>query len=320
MRIAVVGANGRTGRLVVEQALARGHGVTALARQPQQSSRRDQRLTTVEVDVLDRGRVVDALSEVDAVISTLGIGTSREATVTYSQGTGNLLHAMGLHGTKRIVVVSASPVGPRQDQAAFDRYVVMPILERFFGATYQDMRRMEALLAESGTDWTSLRPPRLLEKPPVAVPDQPRAAAAEGPHPDVRRPGHLADRRVGPGRPETPGGVRRQLTCPAGAPAAYRVVPPHGARPAATPWTGRRVCCSTAGARVTQSRRTTFGTRPDRRYKKFAERWRHIPLGVLLGSPVQQFEQHRQQFDFLTAELQNGNIPVIDRNIIDRLA
>ncbi|RQX01798.1 NAD(P)-dependent oxidoreductase [Micromonospora inaquosa] len=167
MRIAVVGANGRTGRLVVEQALARGHGVTALARQPQQSSRRDQRLTTVEVDVLDRGRVVDALSEVDAVISTLGIGTSREATVTYSQGTGNLLHAMGLHGTKRIVVVAASPVGPRQDQAAFDRYVVMPILERFFGATYQDMRRMEALLAESGTDWTSLRPPRLVEKPPV---------------------------------------------------------------------------------------------------------------------------------------------------------
>ncbi|MEU0154753.1 NAD(P)-dependent oxidoreductase [Micromonospora fulviviridis] len=169
MKIAVVGASGRTGRLVVERALARGYGVTAVARQPQQSSWRDQRLTTMAVDVLDRGRVVGALSGVDAVISTLGIGTSREPTVTYSEGTGNLLYAMGLRGIKRIVVVSASPVGPRQDQAAFDRYVVMPILERFFGATYQDMRRMENLLTESGTDWTSLRPPRLLEKPPVGA-------------------------------------------------------------------------------------------------------------------------------------------------------
>ncbi|MGC5031177.1 NAD(P)-dependent oxidoreductase [Micromonospora sp. DT229] len=167
MRIAVVGANGRTGRLVVEQALARGYGVTALARQRQQPSSRDERLSAVEVDVLNRDRVVEALSGADAVISALGIGTSRAATVTYSQGTANLLYAMGLQDVKRIVVISAAPVGPREDHPAFDRYVVMPILERFFGATYQDMRRMEALLAGSSVDWTSLRPPRLLEKPPV---------------------------------------------------------------------------------------------------------------------------------------------------------
>jgi uncharacterized protein len=34
MQIAVIGAAGRTGRLVVQQALERGHQVLALARQP----------------------------------------------------------------------------------------------------------------------------------------------------------------------------------------------------------------------------------------------------------------------------------------------
>ncbi|GAA1829787.1 hypothetical protein GCM10009682_55800 [Luedemannella flava] len=167
MRIAVVGANGRTGRLVVEQALSRGYGVTALARKPHRPSAPDPQLSSVALDVHDRDRVVGALRGVDAVISTLGIGTSREPTVTYSEGTRNLLHAMSEQGIKRIVVVSASPVGPREDQAFFDRRVVMPILDRFFGATYEDMRRMEAVLAASDADWTSLRPPRLLEKPPT---------------------------------------------------------------------------------------------------------------------------------------------------------
>ncbi|TDC85972.1 NAD-dependent epimerase/dehydratase family protein [Micromonospora sp. KC606] len=165
MRIAVVGANGRTGRLVVEQALARGYDVIALARRPRQSTPPDRKLSSVSVDALDRERVVEGLYGVDAVISALGIGTSREPTVTYSEGTANLLYAMGRQAIRRIVVISASPVGPRQDQSFFDRHVVVPVLERFFGATYQDMRRMEALLAASDTDWTSLRPPRLLEKP-----------------------------------------------------------------------------------------------------------------------------------------------------------
>ena len=35
MRIAVIGATGRTGRQVVAQALARGHAVTAVTRHPQ---------------------------------------------------------------------------------------------------------------------------------------------------------------------------------------------------------------------------------------------------------------------------------------------
>jgi len=45
--------------------------------------------------------------------------------------------------------------------------MIIPVLERVFGATYADMRRMEALLRGSDLDWVCLRPPRLVSKKPV---------------------------------------------------------------------------------------------------------------------------------------------------------
>jgi putative NADH-flavin reductase len=164
MRIAVVGATGRTGRQVVEQALARGHHVTALARRPEVMSLRDDRLITAAVDVLDRALLAEAMTSCTAVISTLGIGTSRAPTVVYSQGVANILHAMGTHGISKLAVISAAPVGPRAEQPFLERRVAMPILDRVFGSTYEDMRRMEALLGASDVDWVSLRPPRLVDK------------------------------------------------------------------------------------------------------------------------------------------------------------
>lgn len=164
MRIAVIGATGRTGLHVVEQALARGHHVTALARRPEVIALHDERLLTAAADVLDRAALEEPLSGSSAVVSTLGIGSSRAPTVLYSHGTANVLHAMQTHGISKLTVISAAPVAPRAGQPFLERRIVMPILDRVFGATYDDMRRMETLLRSSDVDWISLRPPRLVDK------------------------------------------------------------------------------------------------------------------------------------------------------------
>lgn len=164
MRIAVVGATGRTGMQVVKQGLARGHHVTALARRPQAMTVRDKNLVTARTDVLDRNQLVEALTGSEAVVSTLGVGTARAPTVVYSQGITNALSAMDFNGITKLAVISAVPVGPRSEQSFLQRYVAMPLLERVFGATYDDMRRMEMLLRTSDIDWVSLRPPRLVDK------------------------------------------------------------------------------------------------------------------------------------------------------------
>jgi len=164
MRIAVMGATGRTGMQVVQQGLARGHHVTALARRPEAVTLCDGNLVTAQTDVLDRDRLVEALAGSEAVVSTLGVRSSRAPTVLYSQGITNALSAMDANGMSKLVVISAAPVGSRAEQPFLERRVAMPLLERVFGATYDDMRRMEALLRDSDADWVSLRPPRLVNK------------------------------------------------------------------------------------------------------------------------------------------------------------
>jgi putative NADH-flavin reductase len=164
MRLAVIGANGRTGIEVVRQALGRGHHVTAIARRPEQVRLQHERLTVADADALDPVALSRGLIGATGVVSTLGVGTSRAPTSLYSLGTANILGAMAGNGISRLAVVSAAPVGPRAEQPFLERRVAMPILDRLFGATYADMRQMEQGLREGHADWVALRPPRLVAR------------------------------------------------------------------------------------------------------------------------------------------------------------
>ncbi|BCJ38539.1 hypothetical protein Athai_60420 [Actinocatenispora thailandica] len=77
MRITIFGANGRTGRLLVTQALAAGHRVTAVTRRPDTFPLRHDDLEVAAADVLD-GPAVDAVvAGREAVLSTLGYPPGR---------------------------------------------------------------------------------------------------------------------------------------------------------------------------------------------------------------------------------------------------
>src|ERR1035438_1366373 len=145
MQIAVVGATGRTGRMVIDQALGRGHTVVGSARRPEAVEVADPRFRVARTDVLDRDSLKGTFANCEAVISTLGIGTSRAATEIYSTGITNVLAAMSAAGTTKLAVVSAFPVGPREDHPGLGPWIVNSMLWRFFGATYTDMQRMEQI-------------------------------------------------------------------------------------------------------------------------------------------------------------------------------
>ncbi|MGI8609288.1 MAG: NAD(P)-dependent oxidoreductase [Candidatus Dormibacteria bacterium] len=49
---------------------------------------------------------------------------------------------------------------------AVKRLVLYPILQSIFGASYDDMRRMEQILSASQVGWTILRPPYLTDAAP----------------------------------------------------------------------------------------------------------------------------------------------------------
>jgi putative NADH-flavin reductase len=166
MKIAVIGAAGRTGRQVVGQALDRGHEVVAVARSPEKLNMTGDRLTVAAADVHDSDALAAAVDGQDAIVTTFGAAAGRAPTDVYSVGITNVLAAVDRVGIGRLAVISASPIGPRADQPAVARVLVLPILDRVFAGAYADLRRMEAvLLARGDLGWTCLRPPRLLERP-----------------------------------------------------------------------------------------------------------------------------------------------------------
>ncbi|QDW63343.1 NAD(P)-dependent oxidoreductase [Oerskovia sp. KBS0722] len=161
MRVLVPGATGLVGGHVVEQALARGHDVVAVARDAARLDVDHPRLRKCSVDILDEAAVEPLLVGVDAVVSTVGIGTARTPTTLYSAGTRHLVQGMARHGVERIVVISSEVAEHWAHQGPLKLWIVLPLLQKVLGATYDDMRRMDVVLWESRAQWTGVRAPRI---------------------------------------------------------------------------------------------------------------------------------------------------------------
>ncbi|MFT4219570.1 MAG: NAD(P)H-binding protein [Microbacterium sp.] len=141
-----------------------GIDVTAIARRPETLRTNHPRLRTVAADILDSDAVEPLLAGVDAVISTVGIGTSKQPTKLYSEGTRNLVNGLARHGVSRIVTISSEVADHWAHQSPLKLWVVLPLLQHFLGATYDDMRRMDIVLWESAAQWTTVRAPYIRDK------------------------------------------------------------------------------------------------------------------------------------------------------------
>src|ERR1700674_4918184 len=102
MNLLVLGATGRTGRLVVEQALVAGHTVTALVRSPEKLTIVNSKLRVVAGEATDKAAVSRALQGADAAISTLGGKGS-----VIADSTQAIVAAAHEAGVRRVVVLSS---------------------------------------------------------------------------------------------------------------------------------------------------------------------------------------------------------------------
>ena len=176
MKLTVIAATGGIGRQVLEQAVAAGHDVTAVVRNPQNLPSTQARVVAADLATADPHVLQPAVEGADAVLSALGARSKAEAGVAW-RGTQTVTRAMHAAGVRRIVVVSAAPVGtvassirpdpPRHDpgDGFVMRNLAYPILRAAFREMYADLARMEDVLRESGLDWTVVRPVRLTGKP-----------------------------------------------------------------------------------------------------------------------------------------------------------
>lgn len=168
MKLTVFGATGGIGGEIVRQALAAGHEVTAVVRDPARLSATGEGLEAFRADLTDPEAVRAAVSGRDAVLSGLGARKKADAGIT-TVLTRTVVRAMEAEGVRRLVVVSAAPVGPPAERRPVADRLVGSLVSRILKPVYDDLRVMEADLASSATDWTSVRPPRLQDKPVTGV-------------------------------------------------------------------------------------------------------------------------------------------------------
>lgn len=176
MKLTIFAATGGVGRQALEQAVAAGHEVTAVARNPADLPATDARIVTVDLAAPDPAVLQAAVEGADAVLSGLGPRTKSDVGIT-ERGTRAIVRAMQAGDARRIVVVSAAPIGtvpspgrpkpPRKDpgDGFFMRNLFSPMTKLALRKSYADLARMEDVLRDSGLDWTVVRPPRLTDKP-----------------------------------------------------------------------------------------------------------------------------------------------------------
>jgi putative NADH-flavin reductase len=150
--IAVFGASGKTGRLVIEQGLERGHELVAFVRDASRFERSHELLEVVEGDARDPQAVVPALRGSDAVISVISLARPEDEP-QHSEANRVIVEIAAAEGVRRIVVTANNHVfhddDVRAELAAFAR----------------EHRRNRDLLRASDLDWTIVASPTLDDEP-----------------------------------------------------------------------------------------------------------------------------------------------------------
>lgn len=155
MKVLIIGATGRAGRLLVEYALEAGHEVVAFARNVADIQLEHPALLKKRGDVLYPSLIEAAVDGVDAVMSVIGIRQFSGPITLLSNGTRNIVEVLARKGPKRFLTITGA--GILQEDP---NHLIMQSLS--FPPNLQNLSldhyRMYEVLKESQLDWTIVAP------------------------------------------------------------------------------------------------------------------------------------------------------------------
>ena len=161
MKLALIGPTGQVGTHLLDEALRRGHAVTALSRHPGKLAPRPG-LTVVKADVYDAAQVASAVAGHDAVLDAFNPGWGDpDIRSNFTKGTKAILDGAKQAGVKRVLVVGGAgslfvaPGTQLVDTPGFPA-------EWKEGATGA-REALNAIKAETALDWSFISPPVFLE-------------------------------------------------------------------------------------------------------------------------------------------------------------
>ncbi|MEW9104969.1 NAD(P)-dependent oxidoreductase [Paenibacillus sp.] len=106
MKIAVYGATGTIGQRIVNEALTRGHEVTAIVRDASRVAQSHDNLTVATGDILDSASVAERTAGHDVVVSAFGPKMGEESTLV--EATQALIAGVKQAGVGRLISVGGA--------------------------------------------------------------------------------------------------------------------------------------------------------------------------------------------------------------------
>lgn len=178
MKLAILGGTGPLGQVLIAQALAAGHEVRALARDPGKLAPRPG-LLVVPGSMTDVGSLEALLDGTDALLSCLGV-TNRKPNTELSDATKIILGVAERLGVTRSVWVTSIGCGdslPKLRRWVFREIIVKRVAKNIWA----DKNRQEDAIRTSAGDWTIVRPGGLRDEPTDVVPYQVIEGGADQP-------------------------------------------------------------------------------------------------------------------------------------------
>lgn len=156
MKIALIGASGFIGSALREEALQRGHQVTALVSQPGKLSNTADNLIVEQVDVQNTAQLAERLTDTDVVISAFSGHAQDDIRGYYVQGVKSIIAAVKEADVPRLVMVGgAGSLRVTTDTLLIDT----PAFPEEYKPTALGAQDALALLqAEPALHWTMLSP------------------------------------------------------------------------------------------------------------------------------------------------------------------
>ena len=166
MRVLILGATGRVGRLTLARALAADHAVITLVRDPGRLVA-GPGLTVLAGDIADASAVGRAVGGVDAVIAAVGPrANTLEDERALEAGMRNVVAAMGEAGVRRLVALSGAGIEVPGDHKPWLDRVASRIVRRMARYVVGAKQREYDVFSSADIDWTALRPPLVMDGPP----------------------------------------------------------------------------------------------------------------------------------------------------------
>ncbi len=155
MKVAIIGASGNIGSAIRDEALSRGHQVTAIVRNPEKITIQNEALTVVKGDVLE-GKVAELIKGNDAVISSYNPGWGLEEMHDITiEAYDAIISGVKKAGIRLLVVGGAGSLEISPGVQVIETMDVSPNIK---GAILGLREVLYKLRKETGLDWTFLSP------------------------------------------------------------------------------------------------------------------------------------------------------------------